>query len=95
MGGTPTLEQALAATTADYSTYVATRFKDRATQIAAEIAQNRPALVGLQEVATWHAGAFDPSHPFALPSPVNEDFVQELVAALAADGMQIQAGLNA
>jgi hypothetical protein len=88
VGGTPTLEQALAATTADYATYVATRFKDRATQIAAEIAQNRPVLVGLQEVATWHAGAFDPMHPFALPSPVSEDFVQELVAALAADGMQ-------
>ncbi|HWX86930.1 MAG TPA: endonuclease/exonuclease/phosphatase family protein [Solirubrobacteraceae bacterium] len=88
VGGAPTLEQALAATTADYATYVATRFKDRATQIAAEIAQNRPVLVGLQEVATWHMGAFDPAHPFALPAPVSEDFVQELVAALAADGMR-------
>lgn len=87
IGKEPTLEQALAATTADYATYVATRFKDRALQIAAEIAQNRPALVGLQEVATWHTGTFNPAHPFALPSPVSEDFVAELVAALAADGI--------
>jgi Endonuclease/Exonuclease/phosphatase family len=87
-GTTPTLEEALAATTADYGTYVATRFKDRAKLIAAEIAQNKPALVGLQEVATWHRGAFNPAHPFALPSPVTEDFTQELLAALAADGMQ-------
>ncbi len=55
-GTTPTLTEALAATTADYGTYVATRFKDRAKLIAAEIAQNRPVLVGLQEVATWHIG---------------------------------------
>jgi hypothetical protein len=87
-GTTPTLEQALAATTADYGTYIATRFKDRARQIAAEIAQNRPALIGLQEVATWHAGAFVGAHPFALPAPVTEDFTQELLAALAAEGMQ-------
>ena len=87
-GGSPTLEEALAATTADYATYQATRFKDRAKQIAAEIATSRPVLVGLQEVATWHTGAFVPAHPFALPTPVTEDFTQELVAALAADGMQ-------
>ncbi len=85
-GTTPTFEQALAATTADYQTYLATRFPDRAKQIAAEIVRNRPALVGLQEVATWHQGAFDPEHPFALPAPVSEDFTQELIAALAADG---------
>jgi hypothetical protein len=87
-GTTPTLTEALAATTADYGTYVATRFKDRVKLIAAEIAQNRPALVGLQEVATWHVGEFVPAHPFALPPTVNEDFTQELVAALAADGIK-------
>ncbi|MEA2201360.1 MAG: hypothetical protein QOI89_1956 [Solirubrobacteraceae bacterium] len=85
-GTTPTFEQALAATSADYATYLATRFTDRAKLIAAEIAQNRPALVGLQEVATWHIGEFSPAHPFALPSTVNEDFTQELVAALTAAG---------
>jgi hypothetical protein len=87
-GKTVSKEEAIAATTADYGTYVATRFKDRAKQIAAEIVQNQPALVGLQEVATWHAGALDGAHPFALPTPVTEDFTQELIAALAADGMQ-------
>jgi hypothetical protein len=87
-GTTPTLTEALAATTADYGTYVATRFKDRAKLIAAEIAQNRPVLVGLQEVATWHIGEFNPAHPFALPPAVNEDFTQELVSDLAADGIQ-------
>jgi hypothetical protein len=90
-GTNPTLEQALEATTADYGTYLATRFKDRAKQIAAEITQNQPALVGLQEVATWHAGAFDPQHPFALPGPVSEDFTQVLLAALAADGIHYKA----
>jgi hypothetical protein len=90
-GANPTLEQALEATTADYGTYLATRFPDRAKQIAAEIAQNRPALVGLQEVATWHAGAFDPQHPFALPATVSEDFTQVLIAALAAKGIHYAA----
>jgi endonuclease/exonuclease/phosphatase family metal-dependent hydrolase len=87
-GTTPTFEVALAATSADYGTYLATRFKDRAKQIAAEIAANGPAVVGLQEIATWHAGTFVPAHPFALPAPVTEDFTQELLAALAADGQQ-------
>jgi endonuclease/exonuclease/phosphatase family metal-dependent hydrolase len=87
-GTTPTFAQALAATTADYRTYLATRFADRAMQIAAEIAQSQPDLVGLQEVATWHIGAFDPLHPFALPPAVSEDFTQALVAALAADGLK-------
>ncbi len=90
-GANPTLEQALEATTADYGTYLATRFPDRAKQIAAEIAQNRPALVGLQEVATWHAGAFDPQHPFALPATVSEDFTQVLIGSLAADGIHYAA----
>lgn len=90
-GANPTLEQALEATTADYGTYLATRFPDRAQQIAAEIARERPALVGLQEVATWHAGAFDPQHPFALPAPVSEDFTQVLIGALAADGIHYAA----
>jgi hypothetical protein len=85
-GTNPTLEEALAATTADYGTYLATRFPDRAQQIAGEIVKNRPSLVGLQEVATWHAGTFDPQHPFALPAPVSEDFTQVLISALAADG---------
>jgi hypothetical protein len=80
-------EEALAATSADYATYLGTRFKDRAKQIAAEIAQSKPLLVGLQEVGTWHIGPFNPAHPFSLPTAVSEDFTQELIAALAADGI--------
>jgi Endonuclease/Exonuclease/phosphatase family len=85
-GTNATLGEALAATSTDYGTYIGTRFKDRATQIAAEIVQNKPALVGLQEVATWHAGPFNEAHPFGLPAAVTEDFTQELLAALSADG---------
>lgn len=87
-GKTPTFSEAIAASTADYHTYLATRFPDRAKQIAAEIVQNKPALIGLQEVATWHAGAFDAQHPFALPAPVTEDFTQVLLEAIAAEGMR-------
>jgi endonuclease/exonuclease/phosphatase family metal-dependent hydrolase len=85
-GTTPSFEEALAATTADYATYQATNFPERAKLIAAEVAQNQPDLIGLQEVATWHKGPFDFAHPFALPKPVSEDFTQELVSALAGDG---------
>ncbi len=85
-GTTPTFEQALAATTADYITYLRTNFKARAAQIAATIAREEPALVGLQEVATWHQGQVNLEHPFALPGPVSEDFTAELLEALAARG---------
>jgi endonuclease/exonuclease/phosphatase family metal-dependent hydrolase len=85
-GTNPSFTEALFATSADYATYEATRFKDRSKQIAAAIAQNNPALVGLQEIATWHKGQFNPAHPFALPGPVTEDFTQELLAALTAEG---------
>ena len=85
-GTEPTLEQALGATTADYITYLQTNFKARAAQIAATIAREKPALVGFQEVATWHQGALDPAHLFKLPEPVSEDFTAELLEALAARG---------
>ena len=87
-GKTPTEEEAILATTLDYQTYQLTRFKDRAMELASEIARNRPSLVGLQEVATWHLGAFNPAHPFSLPGPVSEDFSEELIADLAALGKQ-------
>ena len=79
--------EAIVATTADYATYEATRFKDRAKQIAAEIAKDGPALVGLQEIATWHKGPFKGlEEAFVLPTEVSEDFTEVLVEALAADG---------
>jgi hypothetical protein len=86
-----TTSEVLEATTADYGTYLATRFKSRAKQIAAEIAKNDPALVGLQEVATWHKGTFNPAHQFALPQEVSEDFTTVLIEALKADGLRYRA----
>jgi hypothetical protein len=87
-----TFEQALAATSADYATYEATRFKDRAKQIAAEIAKDGPVLVGLQEIATWHKGPFKGlAEAFVLPTEVSEDFTKVLVEALAADGAHYKA----
>lgn len=80
----------LGATTADYSTCEHTHFKERAKQMAAEIARNQPDLVGLQEVATWHRGTFNPLDPFALPEPVSEDFTKELLAAIAADRVRYE-----
>jgi hypothetical protein len=79
--------EALVATSADYATYEATNFKARAKQIAAEIATDGPALVGLQEIATWHKGPFKGiQEAFVLPTEVSEDFTEVLVEALAADG---------
>jgi len=83
--------EVLAATTADYATYQQTHFKERAKQIAAEIAQNRPVLVGLQEVATWHKGPFNPLEPFALPAAASEDFTEVLETALEEDGIHYHA----
>src|SRR5262249_55267811 len=83
---------ALVATSADYATYEATRFKDRAKQIAAAIAKDGPALVGLQEIATWHKGPFKGlGEAFVLPTEVSEDFTKVLVEALEADGAHYQA----
>jgi hypothetical protein len=83
--------EAIAATTTDYATYQATNFKERAKLIASEIAQNKPVFVGLQEVATWHKGEFNPLNPFGLPAPVSEDFTKVLIEAIEADGLHYQA----
>lgn len=86
------LEHVLAATNqlqfllgvgADYGNVVATNFRERADALAAEIAANHPALVGLQEVATWKTQT-----PFGTgPVTVSYDFLQLLLDALAARGM--------
>ncbi len=83
--------EAIVLTTEDYATYQATNFKERAKLIASEIAQNKPVFVGLQEVATWHKGAFVETEPFALPEEVSEDFTKVLVEAIEADGLHYHA----
>src|SRR5437660_12713292 len=64
------LEHVLAATdltsfvagvSTDYANVIATSFPERAQAIAAEIAQNQPDLVALQEVALWRTRV--PSNP--------------------------------
>ncbi len=54
--------------------------------IAAEIAQNKPASSGCRRSPRGTREHSTPA-PFALPEPVSEDFTQELIAALAADGI--------
>jgi hypothetical protein len=87
----PSFEEAIAATSQDYGTYLATRFKDRAKQIAAAVAANKPVLIGMQEVATWHKGEFNPLNPFGLPPEVSEDFTKVLIEAIEADGLHYEA----
>ncbi|MGE5274221.1 MAG: endonuclease/exonuclease/phosphatase family protein [Verrucomicrobiota bacterium] len=86
------LEHALTATNSfefvqgvatDYDNVIATDWPERADALAAEIAQSQPALVGLQEVATWRT-----QFPYpAGPQIVSYNFLQILLDALAAHGM--------
>jgi hypothetical protein len=95
------LEHVLAATSffglavgvaTDYANVAQTNFAERADAMAAEIAGEGPALVGLQEVATWRTRF--PTNPFAPPVPattVSYDFLQMLLDALAAHGASYEA----
>jgi hypothetical protein len=83
LAATTPLEAALGVAT-DYRNMVATNFPERADALAAEIARDRPALVGLQEVATWRTQfPYDPTTP---PSAISYDFLQILLDALQAHG---------
>src|SRR4051794_9962832 len=87
------LEHVLAATdlssfvtgvTIDYANVIATSFPERALAIAGEIAQNKPDLVALQEVALWRIRV--PSDPSLPATDVAYDFLQILLDALNAAG---------
>src|SRR5512133_381984 len=90
------LQNTLAATTptelvfgvaADYNNVIATNYPERAAALAAEIAQNKPQLVALQEVALWRtAYPYDPTHP-TVPTTVSYDFLQILLNALRSQGL--------
>ena len=69
----------------DYANVVATNFPERARALAAEIGQAQPALVGLQEVATWRTQF--PSNPAVPATHVTYDFLQILLDALNARGL--------
>lgn len=57
---------------------------ERAETVAREIAEHEPHLVGLQEVALWRSGGFDPDAP---ARTVELDYLQILLAALSARGL--------
>src|SRR6266851_10200017 len=83
--GATTQAQFLLGVATDYGNVIATNFPERATGFANEIARNKPALIGLQEVALWRTQF--PFNPTAQPTTVAYDFVQILRNALAAQGM--------
>ncbi|MEX1210482.1 MAG: endonuclease/exonuclease/phosphatase family protein [Candidatus Nanopelagicales bacterium] len=65
-----------------YGTAVATDFPKRAQTIAKAIADERPDLIGLQEVTKWTATRTDGG-----PALPNYDFLEILMDALAAEGL--------
>jgi endonuclease/exonuclease/phosphatase family metal-dependent hydrolase len=67
-----------------WNTVHATDFQTRARLLAAEIAKNRPDLVGLQEVALWRGDTDPPSQdgPVTPATTVEFDFLAILMKAL-------------
>jgi endonuclease/exonuclease/phosphatase family metal-dependent hydrolase len=78
------LSSFVAGVTIDYANVIATSFPERARAIAAEIAQNQPDLVGLQEVALWRTRV--PANPSLPATDVAYDFLDILLNALNAAG---------
>ena len=68
-----------------YGTALATDFPTRAEVIADTIAAEQPDLIGLQEVTDWVATATHPG-----PTPVSQDFLAILTAALAERGLHYE-----
>jgi endonuclease/exonuclease/phosphatase family metal-dependent hydrolase len=69
-----------------------TDFSVRAPLLVDEVAQTRPDLIGLQEVALWRSGPFEPGN-VGVPNAttVDHDFLQILLDELAARGLDYQA----
>ncbi len=72
----------------------ATDFPTRAGLLARELATARPDLVGLQEVALWRSGPYEPGN-VGVPNAttVDYDFLQLLLDALAAAGTPYEAAV--
>lgn len=65
----------------------ATKPAERMAAIAKEIAAEKPAVVGLQEVTTWTSYAFNPGTATFSDPTVEFDFLELLLDALEAEGM--------
>jgi endonuclease/exonuclease/phosphatase family metal-dependent hydrolase len=86
----PTLPQLVGATTTAFLEVQATRFPERAEAIADEIAATRPDVVGLQEAMLIRTDA--PADGPASPAEtVAYDYLETLLAALAARGLDYEA----
>ena len=69
----------------DYETMHRTNWPERAQAVARALGQAGADLVGLSEVALWRTGPHNASGPQAPATAVDEDFVQILIEALAAN----------
>lgn len=69
----------------DYETMHRTNWPERAQAVARAIGEAGADLVGLSEVALWRTGPHNASGPQAPATTVDQDFVQILVNALAAN----------
>jgi endonuclease/exonuclease/phosphatase family metal-dependent hydrolase len=80
-------QQFLLGVATDYTNVVNTNFPERADAIAGEIAQARPNLVGLQEMALWQTFPVDARGNPSGPPTVTYDFEKILLERLAAHGV--------
>lgn len=80
-----TPEEFVAGATMDFLTMHQTNFSERASAIAAVIAETRPDIIGLQEVALWRTGPHTtPAQP---ATNVDQDFLGLLLSALSSRGV--------
>jgi len=84
--GAQTLPDFLQATTAVWAMVQKNDFDVRAIALADEIARARPALIGLQEAYVWRTQT--PSDPTTPATTVRYDYVNQLLGALAARGLE-------
>jgi endonuclease/exonuclease/phosphatase family metal-dependent hydrolase len=76
-------EQLVGAASQVWANMIASNFPARAQVLAAEVAENRPLLIGLQEVSRWDAASG--------AGTVTVDFLPILLEALAARGQHYEA----
>ncbi len=83
-----TEEEFLVAASRAYAELQQTDFPARAGKIADQIAQVRPDVLGLEEVALWSVSEpYDPTQPPLVPFAVKYDFLQIVIDALRARGL--------